>query len=199
MRDKRWQKANTYGRPLERQAPPKKRRPWLWCVLGLFVVLVAATGTALVKFVLMPPRPVVSATGAVTLAPLSSKTAATDAAEPSTPVTSSGEQSEPIGRRVEITPPVLPKVDEVRLQITASANCWLRVTADDKVVYTGTLHPGDTRTWQASQTLKVSFGRAGVVRLQLNGVSLGAAGAGSLTRTFSRRVAAEALAYARSH
>lgn len=54
---------------------------------------------------------------------------------------------------------------------------WVRVVADGAVVTEENLEPGQTRTWEASQSILIRTGNAGGVNLALNGQEYGAMGA----------------------
>lgn len=88
------------------------------------------------------------------------------------------------GQRAEEGGAASLPVEEVRLRAVASQPCWVDVFADGERVYRGTLAPGDDVTWVAREVLRVRFGWADGVELYLNGVPLGTAGSGTLTREF---------------
>ncbi|HET7559478.1 MAG TPA: DUF4115 domain-containing protein, partial [Limnochordia bacterium] len=99
--------------------------------------------------------------------------------------------------KVQLAQRALPQVEQVSLAITAERDCWLEVSADGKAVFQGTLAKGQARTFVAGDQLDVKFGRAEAVALELNGVPLGAAGSGTIRRSFTRLMASQALDYYR--
>ncbi|MBI3945990.1 MAG: helix-turn-helix domain-containing protein [Armatimonadetes bacterium] len=72
--------------------------------------------------------------------------------------------------------PAPTQAPEVRLTLVARANCWVRIKGDGKLLYEGTLQPGETRTWKGSQTLEVRAGNPGAIRATVNGKDLGMPG-----------------------
>lgn len=63
---------------------------------------------------------------------------------------------------------------EAVFQVTA--DCWVRVDADGVRAYEGLLRAGITRSFTATQSLRVLMGNAGGVRVTLNGRDLGVQG-----------------------
>jgi len=94
--------------------------------------------------------------------------------------------------REAVSPPTtLPTpVEEIRLTPKASAlipapvileavatdDVWVHVTVDDKDIIIETLHPGDTRVWEAQDNIKLWVGNAGGLELKFNGRPLGPIG-----------------------
>lgn len=76
----------------------------------------------------------------------------------------------------------------VVLQARAVGECWVDVFADGSRIFTGVLEAGSEVTWTAREVLTVRFGRPEVVFLTLNGISLGRAGTGVITREFRKDV-----------
>lgn len=58
---------------------------------------------------------------------------------------------------------------DLRLTASVTANCWVRVVADGRLVEEATLRPGDSRTWTARDTLVVRAGFPPALRLAVNG------------------------------
>lgn len=75
--------------------------------------------------------------------------------------------------RATATPEVVARI---ALEIRVDQRAWLRVTADNVMVLEGTLEPGQTRAWEAQNTLSILTGNAGGVALTLNGADLGKMG-----------------------
>lgn len=75
---------------------------------------------------------------------------------------------------------------EVVLRVEVVETCWVDVSADGERIFTGVLQPGTIVTWVAQDLLQVRFGRPEGVFLTLNGVPLGRAGTGVITREFRR-------------
>lgn len=67
------------------------------------------------------------------------------------------------------TKPKKPKSDKaVQVQLTLTAQSWLRVVVDGKDTYEGVLSQGDERIWEGNQSVIVRAGNAGAVMVQLN-------------------------------
>lgn len=66
--------------------------------------------------------------------------------------------------------------DGVEVTANFTADCWLEVKADGKVVYEGTLKKGDSQTWKGTDKVTVRVGDAGAVSFSVNGKDLGTAG-----------------------
>jgi hypothetical protein len=75
--------------------------------------------------------------------------------------------------RPTATPEVVARI---ALVMRVEQRAWLRVTADNSVVLEGTLEPGQSRTWEANNSLKVLTGNAGGIALTLNGADMGTMG-----------------------
>lgn len=72
----------------------------------------------------------------------------------------------------------IPKGENLFLTLTARADVWLRVTSDGTVVYEDILKSGSQESWQATQSLEISTGRAEALNAELNGTKLGTLGKG---------------------
>lgn len=75
--------------------------------------------------------------------------------------------------RPSATPEIVARI---ALVMRADQRAWVRVTADNVMVLEGAMEPGQSRTWEANNSLKVLTGNGGGVDLILNGVSLGKMG-----------------------
>ncbi|MGK7929002.1 MAG: RodZ domain-containing protein [Spirulina sp.] len=56
----------------------------------------------------------------------------------------------------------------VVISMTLQDDCWLKVVADGKIVYQGTLSKGEQKTWQAQEQITVVAGNAGGVVVAIN-------------------------------
>lgn len=75
--------------------------------------------------------------------------------------------------------------ETIRVQADLVGNCWVRVVADGRELETGTLRPGDRRTWEAGRLLEVQAGLPASLRLTVNGVAVDPlAGARPVNLTF---------------
>ncbi|GII78266.1 membrane protein [Sphaerisporangium rufum] len=77
-----------------------------------------------------------------------------------------------------------PAGDLVTLRVTAKRRTWLDVTdAKGKRIFRGVLPAGGAATWKARKLMKVTFGNAGGVDLEVNGRHIGPPGrSGELVR-----------------
>jgi len=77
-----------------------------------------------------------------------------------------------------ITPTPLPTatpeiVARIAMSLTVNQRAWIRVVADGGVVQEGILEQGESRFWNAADSISVRTGNAGGVGLVLNGEDLG--------------------------
>lgn len=70
--------------------------------------------------------------------------------------------------------PTAPK--EVDISAKARARVWVQVQADDKVIFSGILNAGDSRTWTAKQKLLIWAGNGDSLEVTFNGKPLGTIG-----------------------
>ena len=69
--------------------------------------------------------------------------------------------------------PVEPAVpDKLVLTIAARQKCWLQVSVDGTVQFSGIVEAGDNKSFQASESIIVKAGNAGGIDLSLNGKPL---------------------------
>ncbi len=64
----------------------------------------------------------------------------------------------------------------VRIQIRATAAVWIRLAADSKFVYSGTLQPNEARTVEAAQWIQLRTGNAAGLEVVWNGKPVGPIG-----------------------
>ncbi|WP_322802516.1 helix-turn-helix domain-containing protein [Thermoflexus sp.] len=67
------------------------------------------------------------------------------------------------------TPVSAAPAPALRLEVEASEHVWIRIRADDQVVYQGLLRPGETRTWEARSSLQLETGNAAALQVRING------------------------------
>lgn len=75
--------------------------------------------------------------------------------------------------RPTVTPEVVARIT---LELRTTQRAWLRVAVDGQIVEEGILEAGQTRVWDADQSILVRTGNAGGVILILNGQELGPMG-----------------------
>ncbi|MFH0731340.1 MAG: RodZ domain-containing protein [Candidatus Omnitrophota bacterium] len=75
-------------------------------------------------------------------------------------------------------PFIVPKNVELTLTIKAQDDVWIRLQADEKIIFVGTLKKGSSETWGAKDSYMLWAGKAHQLRLNLNGNDLGTAGNG---------------------
>ncbi|MFT5206294.1 MAG: cytoskeletal protein RodZ [Candidatus Omnitrophota bacterium] len=74
--------------------------------------------------------------------------------------------------------PKIRKQDPLILEVRATVDVWMKLTADGKVLFEEILKKGASERWIADKDLLVKFGRPEGVLLTLNGYSLGKPGDG---------------------
>ena len=67
-------------------------------------------------------------------------------------------------------------VAQIAMSLTVSQRAWVRVVADGEVVQEGILEPGESRFWNAGESMSVRTGNGGGLSLILNGEDLGPLG-----------------------
>ena len=65
----------------------------------------------------------------------------------------------------------------VMIAFSALEQTWLEVSSDGKVVFSGVLQAGETKTIAGTQTARLLVGNAGGITIQFNGKAIGAVGA----------------------
>lgn len=71
------------------------------------------------------------------------------------------------------TPPKSPQSRvPIQVKISLKSSSWLRVTADEKTQFEGTLAQGIEKSWEAQKQLTLRVGNAGAVMVSLNGEKL---------------------------
>jgi cytoskeleton protein RodZ len=71
----------------------------------------------------------------------------------------------------------------VRVAVTAEELVWVSASTDGKYSFSGTLTANQTRTFEATDTVKLRLGNAGGVTIKLNGQPVGAVGPKGQVRT----------------
>ena len=64
----------------------------------------------------------------------------------------------------------------VELEVVATGDCWVDITADGEVVFSETMHAGDSETFTADEEMDVVLGFAAAVELTVNGEDIGSPG-----------------------
>lgn len=62
-----------------------------------------------------------------------------------------------------------PEPEGLNLELEATEDNWVRITADNKAVFEAQLKPGDKKTFSAQRNLRLSLGRAWAANAWLNG------------------------------
>jgi cytoskeletal protein RodZ len=134
------------------------------------------------------PAPAASVTS--TPAPTLSAGAASSAQQTPQPATSptaaSSLQATPAPQNPTPRDLTLTGTDGVTLEITLSGASWLRVIGDGRTIFEGIVRDGESRRWQARQTLSIRVGNGGAVSGTVNGQPLGVFGGNGqvVDRTF---------------
>ncbi|MBN3038884.1 MAG: helix-turn-helix domain-containing protein [Candidatus Omnitrophica bacterium] len=70
--------------------------------------------------------------------------------------------------KIVVSAPLI-KAENLILQVRAKENCWLKVDADEEVIFQKTLEKGKVEKWQAKEKLELRIGKPEALELQLNG------------------------------
>lgn len=71
--------------------------------------------------------------------------------------------------KVEVLPAKEAAKERLDLQVRAKEDCWIKVVADDGVVFQQTLPKGRVERWQARKNLELRIGKPEAVDVLLNG------------------------------
>jgi len=74
--------------------------------------------------------------------------------------------------------PTISSSDPLMLEIMATTDVWMRVVADDQVLFESILKQGETERWIADRMIELKLGRPEGVQLSLNGFHMGKPGDG---------------------
>ncbi len=103
-------------------------------------------------------------------------------ATPEPPRPAPKEEPAPAVPAPAVQPPA-PAPSEVRVELRAVARAWVRITADGKTVWQGTLAENETRSYQAHSALSLLTGNAGGLEVTWNGKPTGPIGRAGQVRT----------------
>lgn len=96
---------------------------------------------------------------------------------PATPPVSQNQESEP---QKEKPPAAEEKEDKIVIELAGKQRCWARVTVDGSIAFEGELNSGETKKFEAKDSIRVRLGNAGGVDVIYNGTKqppLGESGA----------------------
>jgi len=82
------------------------------------------------------------------------------------------------------------EIDDNNIEVTLgdiTGRCWISVQKDGKKDFEGILNQGDTKTWKASENIKIRIGNPPVVKLIVNGKDLGRPKEGARDFVFKKR------------
>jgi cytoskeletal protein RodZ len=66
--------------------------------------------------------------------------------------------------------------DTHELLAVITERCWVKVIADGRKVFEGTILPGKAIAWNANQEIRIRLGNAGGIDLTYNGINIGSPG-----------------------
>ncbi len=96
------------------------------------------------------------------------------------PIAQTKSQPSPSTTPPSVVPPFVPTASPdtqpIKLKVNATGKSWMKVIADQKSLYEGTLDPGATQSWTAKQALVIRVGNAGSVLASFNGAEAQALG-----------------------
>lgn len=113
--------------------------------------------------------------------------AAADLARPKKPVREQPQPAAatpvaPVAAAAVAPAPANPE-DKIAIDISANALTWLSLTADGKSLFSGTLQPGESKTFAARENARLRTGNAGGIDVKFNGKALGPLGPNAQIRT----------------
>jgi cytoskeleton protein RodZ len=113
--------------------------------------------------------------------------AAADLARPTEPVreqpqTAPAAPATPAAPAAVTRTPANPE-NKIALDISANALTWFSLTADGKSLFSGTLEPGESKTFAARENARLRTGNAGGIDVKFNGKPLGPLGPKAQIRT----------------
>jgi len=62
--------------------------------------------------------------------------------------------------------------DSLRLSMRLDADCWSEIFADERLLFSGVLHRGEERNFEARKSFRVTMGNAAAARISVNGREL---------------------------
>jgi len=71
----------------------------------------------------------------------------------------------------------------VSIDLRAEASCWVKITADGRLVLSRNLSAGESQAFQAEKEISVQFGNAGAITWSINGKPAKALGDAGAVRT----------------
>lgn len=104
----------------------------------------------------------------------------TPVAPPSPSPTTTGPAGEPAATGASTTgapPAVAPAAGQFQLTLSSRGRCWVTVRSDGKIVYAGTMNPGERQDLTVAGQVSLTVGNAAVIDLALNGKSARSLGA----------------------
>lgn len=66
-------------------------------------------------------------------------------------------------------PPAANDQTGVTVDLEATARCWLSITVDGKITFTGTLIAGDKKSFNGNKSIVVNAGNSGGIKITVNG------------------------------
>jgi len=166
-----------------RYAPPVVKNPAGRMGVWSLAVLVAAFGvSAYVVHEIRAQRAAEAAQSAELQASLDDERvaqdrpvapAATSVPENSLPAPSPATPGPSLSRAtISAASPQSPLAGELRLQVDVMDDAWLSIKVDGEPAFSGTLNPGESRTFRGAAAIELSTGNASAIVLTLNGETL---------------------------
>lgn len=114
---------------------------------------------------------------------VSRRQAATPAVSVTPPAPPSAPVAETAPSTVDSTPAgTLANTRALTVELQADASCWVKVTADGRLVLSRNLSAGESQTFQADRDIALQFGNAGAISWSLNGKPAKPLGASGVVR-----------------
>lgn len=96
--------------------------------------------------------------------------------EPTLSPISAAASPSPLSPLASVSPSPTPTPQKVEVRARATARSWISVNVDSTPVFTGTLEPGQERTWVGQERISMRVGNAGGLVIVHNGQERGVLG-----------------------
>jgi len=175
--------------PREREVfPASKNKRWIWLAVSIaFLVLALIIFQPFSSKKKPPPKEEISLEKEIQKTP-SLETTPTETE--TTPTQEATESTAGVEEATETIPTTYTPVsgEKLRLSVnTVGARCWLRVITDGEKVFEGILVEGETKEWEATETITVRVGSPQSVEIELNGKPIEIpSGVGVYEKTFRK-------------
>lgn len=162
-------------------------RRWLVRLSALIVVIAASSGLYYLyqQWRNAPPAPAEQAEAVVKEPPASIGQPVSPSPQPPAPAAATPPETLPATPPPAATPaePEQGAIAPLRLTLVATADTWLQLTSDGRILYSDLLRNGQARTFRGNSFMRLKLGNAGGVSMEFNGAAVPPAGPIGQVRT----------------